>query len=153
MKKIKIISGGQTGVDRIALEVAKELNINCGGTAPKGYITENGNDYSLKDFNLIEHSSSKYPPRTRQNVKESDGTVYIATDIKSRGLKLTEKISKGQNKPFILNPTIEQFVDFVKDNNINVLNIAGNRGSKLSTDQSEYIREFLKNSLKSILSE
>ena len=38
---MKIISGGQTGVDRLALDVAKSLNIATGGTAPKGYLTEN----------------------------------------------------------------------------------------------------------------
>jgi hypothetical protein len=41
---MKIISGGQTGVDRLALDVAKSLNIATGGTAPNGYLTENGSD-------------------------------------------------------------------------------------------------------------
>lgn len=53
-----IISGGQTGVDRIALEVARELNIPTDGTVPCGYITESGKDSSLKLFNVIEHTSS-----------------------------------------------------------------------------------------------
>ena len=72
----KIISGGQTGADIGGLLAAKELNIPTGGTAPKGYRTELGSNFDLCDiFNLSEHSSDKYPPRTAANVKNSDGTV------------------------------------------------------------------------------
>lgn len=151
MKDFKIISGGQTGVDRIALEVASKLNIMCGGTAPKGYLTENGSDYSLADFNLKEHSSSKYPARTKSNVQESDGTVYFATDTNSRGLKLTKKICIENNKPFILNPTADNLVMFVKKNNITCLNIAGNRGSKLNDTQVSNIEKLLENFLSTLL--
>ena len=46
----KIISGGQTGADREALETARDLGIETGGFVPKGWLTEDGPDYSLHDF-------------------------------------------------------------------------------------------------------
>lgn len=80
----KIISGGQTGIDRLGLEVGKELGLETGGTTTPGYYTENGRDESLKDFGVTEISPELqagrkgrefYLPRTEQNVLNSDGTV------------------------------------------------------------------------------
>lgn len=143
MEIIKIISGGQTGVDRIGLEVAKELNIPTGGTVPNGFLTENGSDLSLGDFGMIEHSSPKYPPRTRCNVKKSDGTVYFTVNENSNGFKLTKKMCVKYNKPFVVNPKPLELKSFIENENINILNIAGNRGSKLSEKQMLNIRNIL----------
>lgn len=83
----KIISGGQTGIDRLGLEVGKELGLETGGTTTPGYYTENGRDESLKDFGVTEISPELqagrkgrefYLPRTEQNVLNSDGTVRNA---------------------------------------------------------------------------
>lgn len=90
----KIISGGQTGIDRLGLEVGKELGLETGGTTTPGYYTENGRDESLKDFGVTEISPELqagrkgrefYLPRTEQNVLNSDGTVYFSTDEDSAG--------------------------------------------------------------------
>lgn len=79
----KIISGGQTGIDRLGLEVGKELGLETGGTTTPGYYTENGRDESLKDFGVTEISPELqagrkgrefYLPRTEQNVLNSDAT-------------------------------------------------------------------------------
>lgn len=146
--KLKVISGGQTGIDRLGLEVAKFLDLETGGTTTPGFITEKGKDESLKNFGVKEISrdlqggksgSEFYLPRTEQNVINSDGTVYFATDEDSAGKKATEKFAKKHNKPFLLNPTSEEMVNWIQHNQIRTLNIAGNRGSKLNDIQfSEY---------------
>ena len=146
---MKIISGGQTGVDRLALDVAKSLNIETGGTAPKGYLTENGSDLSLKNYGLVESKSSKYPPRTKDNVKNSDATIYLATNLKSRGLKLTQKCCNEYNKNFYLNPTLDELKTIIKNHNI--LNVAGNRGSNLDEKKHLYFENLLKNTLSTLL--
>jgi hypothetical protein len=70
----KIISGGQTGADRAALDVATKFNIPHGGWIPKGRITEDG---SLSDkYQLQEMSTGSYPNRTGQNVIDSGGDLF-----------------------------------------------------------------------------
>jgi len=126
----KIISGGQTGADIGGLLAAKELNIPTGGTAPKGYRTELGSNFDLRDiFNLSEHSSDKYPPRTAANVKNSDGTVLFG-NMNSPGCKMTIKFCQQMNKPYIINPSVNQLREWINLNNIRILNCAGNRESK-----------------------
>jgi hypothetical protein len=110
-----------------------------GGTAPSGYWTENGPDLSLQNFGLVEHSQKDYPPRTRQNVLDSDGTVlYGNTDF--RGCLLTLQLCKSLNKRFILNPTPRELIEFIKKYKIHV---AGNRASKLTGQQLRYYRDSL----------
>lgn len=129
----KIISGGQTGVDRMALEVAKRLGIETGGTAAKGWLTEVGPDPSLKEFGLIESESSYYPDRTSDNVFFSDGTVLFGNEF-SAGSLLVKKIARSMMKPLIINPTAQQLDDFIVYHRIKTLNVAGNRMSNLTTE-------------------
>lgn len=125
----KIISGGQRGADIGGLLAAKELNILTGGTAPKGYRTENGSDFDLRDiFNLSEHFSNKYPPRTAANVKNSDGTVLFG-NMNSPGSTITIKFCQQMNKPYIINPSVNQLRQWTNLNNIQIMNVAGNRES------------------------
>ena len=142
---IKIISGGQTGVDTIGLQVAKELGIETGGKAPKGFLREKGIDnediasYGLEeitdeeqaDYTKRKGKSDPYTGRTELNVRNSDGTVYFSTNADSAGKIATERSAKEWNKPFLLNPTAEQLREWINTHNIKTLNIAGNRGSKL----------------------
>jgi hypothetical protein len=126
----KIISGGQTGVDRGALEAAKELGVPTGGTAPYKFKTEKGFDKTLKDFGLEETAVRSYTYRTELNVKNADGTL-IFMPIDSAGSRATLKYCEKLNKPVILNPySPETVVDWIKRNKIKVLNVAGNRESK-----------------------
>lgn len=139
----KIISGGQTGIDRLGLEVGKELGIETGGTTTPGYYTETGRDESLKDFGVTEISlelqqgkrgKEFYLPRTEQNVINSDGTVYFATNEDSAGKIATKRFADKHNKPFLLNPKSgEELRNWLIRNNIKTLNVAGNRGSKIGT--------------------
>ena len=152
---IKIISGGQTGVDQLGLEVGKDLQMKTGGTAPIGFQTEKGKDkslaekYGIKEITKEEQSkyaadkNDAYTARTEMNALDSDGTVYFATNSDSAGRIATEKYAKKHNKPFILNPTAEQLRKFLFDNNIKTLNVAGNRGSKLNAKQEKGIKNIL----------
>lgn len=152
----KIISGAQTGIDRLGLEVGKELGIETGGTTTPGYYTENGIDLSIKDFGVVEISPELqqgkrgkefYLPRTEQNVINSDGTAYFATNDDSAGRYATERFAKNHNKPFILNPNGEQLRQWLIDNNIQILNVAGNRGSKVTEEFYSEVRNTLKQAL------
>lgn len=124
MKLHKIISGGQSGADRTGLECARMLGLVTGGTAPKGYKVDGGFDPSLKDFGLIEHPSSDYPPRTRENVKNADVTVWFGFTT-SAGYHCTKKACLELGKPLILNPhanTMKIIADTYE-----MVNVAGNR--------------------------
>ena len=142
----KVISGGQTGVDTIGLQVAKKLGIETGGKAPRGFLREEGIDTEdIASYGLVEITSEEqadytkrtgkrdpYTGRTELNVRNSDGTVYFSTSDDKAGLVATRRSAAGWNKPFLENPTAEELADWIVKNNIKVLNVAGNRGSKLS---------------------
>jgi signal recognition particle GTPase len=154
----KIISGGQTGIDRLGLEIGKELGLETGGTTTPGYYTENGPDTSLQDFGVTEiapelqagrKGKEFYLPRTEQNVINSDGTVYFSTDEDSAGRIATQRFAKAHNKPFLLNPTSQELAQWLVDNNIGTLNVAGNRGSKVSPEFDSQVRETIRNAFKS----
>lgn len=153
---LKIISGGQTGIDRMALEIAKELGIRTGGYIVKDYKTEDGSDFSLKEFGLIEMENTDYPKRTKKNIESASGSILFG-DKTSLGSKLLIKYSTEFFYPFIINPTSEEIVDYIndlkqltKDGSV-ILNIAGNRGSKISKEDLNKYREILKQALIEII--
>lgn len=133
----KLISGGQSGADRAGLDVAKALGIPTGGMAPKGWRISLpngiGSDPSLAEFGLIESDSYEYPPRTKWNVTNSDGTVWFGF-LDSPGAKLTLSTAKEAGKPTIINPTAQGLHEWLKANQIKVLNVAGNRLSSFNPD-------------------
>ncbi len=144
----KIISGGQTGADQGGLEAGKEFGILTGGWMPKGFLTENGKCPELKEkFNLNEHSSEKYPPRTFTNARDSDGTIRFAVDFSSPGELCTLKAINQYSKPYIdidvKDPIdIDLVVKWVNNNNIKTLNVAGNKESTYPGIQ-KFTREYL----------
>lgn len=126
MKLRMVLSGGQTGADRTGLECARELSLETGGWAPRGYRTENGPDPTLKDFHLNETASDDYPTRTKRNVNDSEATVWFG-NVDSPGYWATKNAAKFYAKAFFENPTPAAFkllADLYE-----VLNIAGNRAS------------------------
>lgn len=150
----KIISGGQTGVDKGALEAAKKMLINTGGFCPKDFLTENGSDYSLKNFNLVETDTNDYSYRTILNAENSDGTVIFCKKDKfgypiGQGTVFTLETLKKINKPFLINPTQSKFIKWLETNNIEILNIAGNRESQYKGIKVK-VEKFLIKSLKRI---
>lgn len=97
---IKIISGGQTGVDLAALDSAIELNIPHGGYCPKGRLYENGR--IPEKYNLVEAKTEEYSERTILNLTESDGAlVFLPRDAVEilDGTRLTIEELKRKNKP------------------------------------------------------
>lgn len=136
---LKIISGGQSGIDRMALELAKEMRFETGGYAPKNYMTEFGSCKELKDFGLIETESSSYMYRTKCNIKLANGSILFGNP-ESTGGKLLIRYSKAHFHSFIINPVSDEIENYIKDlkeisvdGNV-ILNIAGNRASKISEE-------------------
>jgi predicted Rossmann fold nucleotide-binding protein DprA/Smf involved in DNA uptake len=140
-KMIKIISGGQTGADRAALDAARERGIPHGGWLPKGRITEDG---ALgPEYRLEELDSYRYRDRTRKNVVESDGTLIVSYGPLSSGSALTEALAVRYNRPclhvnmdyFTLDEAVQAVEQWLAKNTIQVLNVAGPRAS---SDQRIY---------------
>ena len=136
----KIISGGQTGVDRAALDVALELGIACGGWCPKGRKAEDGR---IDDrYPLTETPTRKYRERTEWNVRDSDGTLIFASGELTGGTRLTLQFAEDLRKPVFrvdLNdpPEAEDLRGWLVGREIRILNIAGPRSS---TDSGVYER-------------
>lgn len=131
----EIRSGGQTGVDRAALKFAIGRGISHGGYCPKGRRSESGRIPDI--YNLTETSSSNYPQRTAMNVQHSDGTLVITRGAPKGGTKLTINNCRERNKPcFVVDLQhklkVQEFADWIRQNNIRTLNIAGPRESSLS---------------------
>ena len=80
----RIISGGQTGVDRGALDAALKASISCGGWGPKGRKAEDGP--IPERYPLQELPGADYLHRTRRNVVDSDGTDGLAPLVRSRAV-------------------------------------------------------------------
>jgi hypothetical protein len=132
----KIISGGQTGADRAALDVAIQLGISHGGWIPKGRLTENG---KLDDkYHLKEMASPNYNKRTEQNVIDSDGTLIISHGKLTGGSEYTQDMAILHGRPWLhidLNKTesfqaAKQIISWLAEHEIEVLNVAGPRASK-----------------------
>ena len=143
----KIISGGQTGADQGGLEAAAALGIETGGKVPLGFKTELGPMPELgPQYGLEELASNEYPPRTRYNVVDSDGTVIFG-HVSEPGSRLTRRMCKESHKPCLAIEDFDQdglrlirsFIDMYK---IETLNVAGNRESKFPGLQRK-VRDYL----------
>lgn len=131
----KILSGGQTGADRAALDFALKHGIPHGGWCPKGRRSEDGAIPS--QYQLQETPSANYSQRTDWNVRDSDGTVIFSIgDRLTRGSLRTLKVVQKHEKPWIYlcaarnDDPPKQLWKFIQDNHIQVLNVAGPRASK-----------------------
>ena len=132
----KIVSGGQTGADQAALDVAIDLGIPHGGWIPKGRKTEKGvlpTKYKLKEM-----ANFSYPKRTEKNVLDSDGTLIIYHGKLTGGSALTRKMAKKHGRPWIhldldklsISDASKVIISWIDRNGIQVLNVAGSRASK-----------------------
>jgi hypothetical protein len=132
MRLRKVISGAQTGADIAGLETAKKFEFETGGVMPFGYKTLDGPKPEYKTlYGVTVTTSSSYVPRTRKNVKDADATIRLAFDFSSRGEKCTLKAIQDYKRPhFDVDlsdpPPIEDVVKWLDENNVEVLNVAGN---------------------------
>jgi len=94
----KVISGGQTGVDRAALDAAMMLGIEVGGWCPRGRRAMDG--MIPAKFPLIETRGKSYQTRTKWNVRDSDATLIICRNEPAGGTALTMKYCEQLGKPF-----------------------------------------------------
>jgi hypothetical protein len=132
----KIISGGQTGVDRAALDAAIKLSIDHGGWIPQGRLTESGP--LPPEYQLKETRSSSYAERTVKNVLDADGTLIISRGPLTGGSEYTRETAVKHQRPWLhidLNnkaafQAATEINNWILDNKIEILNIAGPRASK-----------------------
>jgi hypothetical protein len=132
----RIISGGQTGVDRGALDAALDVHFPCGGWCPAERIAEDGAVPAR--YPLTPLPNGGYRERTLQNVLDSDGTVVIFTPVLSGGTRLTLDFCREHAKPHVvIDASLQteaaaavQVVNFIREHGIRVLNVAGLRASE-----------------------
>lgn len=131
----RIVSGGQTGADRAALDFAIAHGIPHGGWCPQGRLSEDGEIDA--GYALRETPSPDYAQRTEWNVRDSDGTVIFSTGaILSGGSKATEEFAARFGKPCLHlseeadgSRAPERLREFIAHYDIRVLNVAGPRSS------------------------
>lgn len=132
----RIISGGQTGVDRAALDTAMRLGIAHGGWVPKGRLAEDGTVPA--HYHLWEMPTEDYPARTEKNVEESDGTLLISRGSPTGGTDYTRKMALMHGKQLLhIDLTLGQkasdagsiIASWIEMNRIETLNVAGPRAS------------------------
>ncbi|MCX4192581.1 putative molybdenum carrier protein [Methylophaga sp. OBS1] len=136
-KSITVISGGQTGVDRGALDAALSLGAEIDGWCPKDGQAEDGPldpRYVLK-----RHHSQGYRGRTVANVEDSDATIIIYWGEPKTGTRETLKICLKKNKPFklidaeLVAPVkaAEVVYSFINAHRANRVNFAGPSAKKM----------------------
>ncbi len=129
----KIVSGGQTGVDRAALDAAMALGLPVGGWCPKGRRAEDG--VIDPRYPLIETPDEQHAQRTAWNVRDSDGTLVLLFDKPSPGTNVTIEEANALGKALLLvdlttNPEEMEVLGWLEANGILVLNVAGPRESE-----------------------
>jgi hypothetical protein len=128
----RVVSGGQTGVDRGALDAAIALGIEHGGWCPKGRLAEDG--IIPHRYTLRETSVAEYPVRTEQNVLDSDGTLILFRGALQGGTELTFRLAQRHHKPHLLMDLageidVEGLTRWLLEHQIRTLNVAGPRES------------------------
>jgi hypothetical protein len=146
---MKIISGGQTGVDRAALDTAIALGIAHGGWCPRGRLAEDGripNRYELR-----ETDSPEYAVRTERNVLDSDATLILCRGRPSGGTELTLRLADAHQRPHLVidldDPSnLQEVRRWLQENQVEVLNVAGPRESHtpgIAASAAEFIERLL----------
>jgi len=128
---IKVVSGGQTGVDWAAILAAHEVGFVTGGLMPKGFKTLDGPRLEAAKYGLTEDTSEAYPQRTFSNARNSDATLRLAFNFLSPGEKCTLRAIKQYNKPYLdvnllAPPQPQRVAAWIQAQQTKVLNVAGN---------------------------
>jgi hypothetical protein len=130
---LKVVSGGQTGVDRAALDAARALALPCGGWCPRGRKAEDGP--IAAEYPLRETPSEDYAQRTEWNVRDSDGTLVLTRGEPSPGTAYTIDLARRLGRPLLIldlgdEPDPAAAWRWIEDEAIGVLNVAGPRESQ-----------------------
>jgi hypothetical protein len=128
----RILSGGQTGVDRAALDVAIGLGIPVGGWCPRGRRAEDGR--IPRRYRLRETPSDRYAQRTAWNVRDADATLILTSGPLTRGTAFTQRMTVSHNRPVCVvdlaqTRAVAPVRRWLQRNNVRTLNIAGPRAS------------------------
>ena len=150
---MKIISGGQTGVDRAALDFAMRHGLEYGGTCPHGRKAEDGRIDAK--YNLRETDSLEYAERTKQNVLDSDATlIFVRHPQLGGGTALTHDLAVEHGRPVLVicecdvaTEGAKRIAAFLKNNAVRILNVAGPRES-----EAPGLSAFVNRVLESVLS-
>ena len=133
---MRIVSGGQTGVDQGALAGALAAGTDCGGWCPERRLSEGGPIPAF--YPVVVLPGAGYRERTLQNVLDSDGTAIVHDGELEGGTRLTWELCERHGRPSVLIDTsalspgeaVDALADFVTGNGLAVLNVAGPRASK-----------------------
>ncbi len=128
----RVISGGQTGVDRAALDAALAVGLPVGGSVPRGRRAEDG--VVPARYPLTELDSADYAARTERNVLDADATLILKRGALTGGTALTLRLARRWQRPVRVvdvmdPPPVAEFLDWLQDNDVRVLNVAGPRES------------------------
>jgi hypothetical protein len=128
-----IVSGGQTGVDRAALDVALEQKLPCTGWCPGGRRAEDGT--IPRRYPLRETPSRAYAQRTWWNVRDADATLILYRHRLSGGTALTARVARTLGRPLLVadlsrGPSVERIAGWIAAHRVGALNIAGPRESQ-----------------------
>ena len=127
----RVVSGGQTGVDRAALDAALERGLSCGGWCPKGRRAEDGPIDPR--YPLTETPWEGYPQRTEWNVRDSDATLILTLGEPDRGTLLTQQVAAKRKKPCLVvdlaSADVAAIRHWLTEHRVGVLNLAGPRES------------------------
>lgn len=127
-----VVSGGQTGVDRAALDAAMAAGIDVGGWCPRGRRAADG--VIPEQYPLTETHGKGYKTRTKWNVCDSDATLILCRGAPSGGTAFTIDCCKQVHKPYIIcqpdDLKVDEAAKWILRYNVNVLNVAGPREFK-----------------------
>ncbi len=150
--RIRIVSGGQTGADRAALDWAIQSRFEHGGWCPRGRKAEDGP--IGPQYRLQETPSAQYDQRTEWNVRDSDATVIFSLRKElAGGSKHTAEMARQQRKPLLHlcassdTKAAEKLKQFLRHHRVRVLNVAGPRASE-EAGVAEFVRTTLEQALK-----
>jgi hypothetical protein len=130
---LKVVSGGQTGVDRAALDAARAVALSRGGWCPRGRRAEDGAIGA--EYALRETPSEDYAQRTEWNVRDSDGTLVLARGRTGPGTAFTIERARQLGRPLLVvdlreDPDPATARQWIADEEVGVLNVAGPRESQ-----------------------
>jgi hypothetical protein len=136
-RSLRIVSGGQTGADRAALDAATQAGVECGGWCPAGRIAEDGVIPQRYPVTEVANSGG-YDERTIRNVLDSDATVILSFGPPEGGSETTRSNAISAGRPLLIidarhtspRRAAEQIAEFAQAHGVRSLNVAGPRESE-----------------------